>query len=576
MSHVLLIGCDPADEAILESNLRQARHQTHVHDALEGGIDQVLARPWDAVVTPSLGPAGAFADDIAGRLSSLVWRPLATVLVYESPIQEPEAGIDAMTCGADLFVDRGHIEALIPALQSGLRGKRRMSEQVERIRQGALRVQRLRQAKTETSEVAADRLGVPGYGCILVGLGGDILGSDSRATQLLGRELRGAHLEEVAPDGALMAPFRAAQVTPQAGDTFDVMTSEPGGVRRLQSTCIPATGAKGQVAIVLIQEVPAAQHAGTPPGARLPASWVQSVTRVRRSMGASRIQAASRAGAMLRSRVRQCADVRSPLGLVGEPGVMRSHIARCVHYENPMGGVFHEVRSQAFSARGLEAELFGPGGAVTRLESADTLLVTHLGSVPPELQRRLSQSLAGTGPEPLAARLMVSAPNDYEGVVPELRMHLEGNTLMVPSLRERPEDVPGLAREALAGLSSLRPIPAIDESAIAALRVAHLPGNFDDLEEAMRVALAVSGGTTITSESLPQEVLQPVESSSSEWCQAPWSITDADPISFEVYERKAIQRALASCRGDKVAAAQMLEVGRSTLYRKLRSLGLEA
>lgn len=576
MSHVLLIGCDPADEAILESNLRQARHQTHVHDALEGGIDQVLARPWDAVVTPSRGPAGAFADDLAKRLSSLVWRPLATVLVYESPIQEPEAGIDAMTCGADLFVDRGHIEALIPALQSGLRGKRRMAEQVERVRQGALRVQRLRQAESQPAGVATDRHCVPGYGCILVGLGGDILGSDSRAAQLLGRELRGAHLEDVAPDGALMAPFRAAQVTAQIGDTFDVLTSEPSGVRRLRSTCIPARGDNGQVAIVLVHEVPASQQAGTPTNARLPASWVQSVTRVRRSMGASRIQAASRAGAKLRSRVRECAVVRNPLGLVGEPGVMRSHIARCVHYENPMGGVFHEVRSQAFSPRGLEAELFGVGGAVGRLEPADTLLVTHLDSVPADLQRRLCQSLSGTGPDPLAARLMVSAPKGYEGVVAELQSHLEGSTLVVPSLRERPEDMPALAREALAGLTSLRPIPTVDEGAIAALRVAHLPGNFDDLEEALRVALAVSGGSTIGSDSLPQDVLQPVEPGGSEWCQAPWSITDADPICFEVYERKAIQRALASCRGDKVAAAQMLAVGRSTLYRKLRSLGLEA
>ena len=54
----------------------------------------------------------------------------------------------------------------------------------------------------------------------------------------------------------------------------------------------------------------------------------------------------------------------------------------------------------------------------------------------------------------------------------------------------------------------------------------------------------------------------------------PWDITDEDPISLELYEKKALMRALDECDGDKLQAAKLLKVGKSTLYRKLKRLGI--
>jgi two-component system response regulator HydG len=54
----------------------------------------------------------------------------------------------------------------------------------------------------------------------------------------------------------------------------------------------------------------------------------------------------------------------------------------------------------------------------------------------------------------------------------------------------------------------------------------------------------------------------------------PWDITDEDPISLDLYEKKALLRALDSVRGDKLAAAKLLKVGKSTLYRKLKQFGI--
>jgi two-component system response regulator HydG len=54
----------------------------------------------------------------------------------------------------------------------------------------------------------------------------------------------------------------------------------------------------------------------------------------------------------------------------------------------------------------------------------------------------------------------------------------------------------------------------------------------------------------------------------------PWDITDEDPISLELYERKALLRALDRVGGDRLAAARLLNVGKSTLYRKLKQFGI--
>ena len=53
-----------------------------------------------------------------------------------------------------------------------------------------------------------------------------------------------------------------------------------------------------------------------------------------------------------------------------------------------------------------------------------------------------------------------------------------------------------------------------------------------------------------------------------------WHITDADPISLEHYEKKVILRAIDACNGDKQAAARLLRLGKSTMYRKIHRYGI--
>jgi len=156
--------------------------------------------------------------------------------------------------------------------------------------------------------------------------------------------------------------------------------------------------------------------------------------------------------------------------------------------------------------------------------------------------------------------------------------------VVLPTLRERMDDLPLIANRFVEQLSKGA---RIQFEAITALMQYPWPGNIVELESCLRSAhLAASvhtepGATVIISkDDLPEEILnyrfqnQGSTRSGSMELQ-PWQITDSDPISFDVYERKVILRALHHCKGNRLACARMLRLGKSTLYRKLKRLGID-
>ena len=130
----------------------------------------------------------------------------------------------------------------------------------------------------------------------------------------------------------------------------------------------------------------------------------------------------------------------------------------------------------------------------------------------------------------------------------------------------------------------------------------HWPGNVAELEDCVEQACARAGPGTIEvahltrplrghAEQMPAAAVTPVpraipriDGSSSvagthlvnatQGAPMPWVITDEDPISLDLYEKKVLLRALDSTGGDKLAAARLLHVGKSTLYRKLKKFGI--
>ena len=95
-------------------------------------------------------------------------------------------------------------------------------------------------------------------------------------------------------------------------------------------------------------------------------------------------------------------------------------------------------------------------------------------------------------------------------------------------------------------------------------RLSELPQR--DLQPKPRTHVGTPGGT--------HSPFSDIQLKSSATGLAPWDIGPEEPVSLELYEKKALLRALNETHGDKLAAARLLKVGKSTLYRKLKRFGI--
>jgi two-component system response regulator HydG len=134
--------------------------------------------------------------------------------------------------------------------------------------------------------------------------------------------------------------------------------------------------------------------------------------------------------------------------------------------------------------------------------------------------------------------------------------------IKLPPLRERRSDIPLLVSSFLEKFSdSDRPIRTISEDAMRRIMAYDWPGNIRELENAIERAMALGSGPILHVGDLPSNL----QFTSME------KMPDSDElVPLEALERRAIFRALRETAGDKLAAARLLGIGKTTLYRKLK------
>ena len=148
----------------------------------------------------------------------------------------------------------------------------------------------------------------------------------------------------------------------------------------------------------------------------------------------------------------------------------------------------------------------------------------------------------------------------------DLYFRLKVFTLLVPSLRERAEDIPVLAEMFLeqeghtAGFSA---------RSMAAMTKYPWPGNVRELQNAVKHGAVLSLGEKIELEHLPDELSQPT------LLPLP-SGEEGELVTLEEAERRHVLRVLEACGGQQVDTARVLGIGRTTLWRKLKDYGLDA
>lgn len=302
----------------------------------------------------------------------------------------------------------------------------------------------------------------------------------------------------------------------------------------------------------------------------------------------------------------------------GESGTGKELVAHALHIHSPRSShPFIAINTAAIPKDLLESELFGhEKGAFTgahsqrkgRFEQADggTLFLDEIGDMPAELQTRLLRVLAdgifyrvgGRDPVQVDVRIIAATHQNLETLVREgqfredLFHRLNVIRIKLPALRERREDIPALVRRFLkASAQEIGEEPkSINPDVIRHLSALNWPGNVRQLENTCRWLTVMAAGREIVMTDLPPELqpdsAQPAtngggtgdwQKALAAWAQQQLSLGH-DQILKEVtpqFETILIRAALTHTRGYKQEAAKLLGLGRNTLTRKIKELGLD-
>ncbi len=296
--------------------------------------------------------------------------------------------------------------------------------------------------------------------------------------------------------------------------------------------------------------------------------------------------------------VSSVADTRATVLLTGESGTGKSMIARAIHRRSGRSkGPFVEVACGALPETLLESELFGHvAGAFTGAAGekmgkflqadAGTIFLDEIGTASPAMQVKLLRVLqelkfeqvGGTKTFEVDVRVILATNEDLSRAVAEGRfrqdLYYRVNVIDIelPALRSRTSDIPQLAHSFLAEVreDSRREVTGFADDAMATLERYHWPGNVRELQNVVERAVLLGKGPIITVADLPVEV----RGSGPVIMSAPVGQKTLKEA-LEGPERQIIREVLESNGWNRNATADQLGINRTTLYKKMKRLGLE-
>jgi len=291
----------------------------------------------------------------------------------------------------------------------------------------------------------------------------------------------------------------------------------------------------------------------------------------------------------------QVAESDSTVLIEGASGTGKELFARAIHnLSRRRKKRFVAINCAALPDTLLESELFGhKAGAFTdarrdkpgRFALADggTVFLDEIGDISPAMQARLLRVLQERCVEPLGAveslkvnvRVVAATNKDLAELVrsgvfrEDLYYRVRVVHLKLPSLRQRREDIPLLIDRLVSRFNGVqgKDIAGVSSGVLARLMEHDYPGNVRELENIIEQAFVLCRGGLIELHHLPPE-LRPTGGRSSR--------DDEGPTTLESMERMLIAEALRRHEGNRTQAAADLGIDPSTLYRKLKALGIEA
>jgi len=284
------------------------------------------------------------------------------------------------------------------------------------------------------------------------------------------------------------------------------------------------------------------------------------------------------------------ANTRANVLIQGESGTGKELVAKAIHYNSP----FHDepfivINCSAISDTLLESELFGHvKGAFTdavcetrgkfEMAGKGTLFLDEIGDISPNLQSKLlrvieTRDFMKVGGEKVLkteARIIAATNQNLPALIEKGRFRedlfyrLKVVEIVLPSLRERKEDVPELVGYLLEKINrelrrNVRKVPA---DVMQALQEHSWKGNVRELENALTRAVILAKGDVVLRDNLPLEAAAAKE-------------FPAELVSLDEVEKSYILHVLQAVRWSKTRASEVLGISRPTLDKKIKDYGLE-
>lgn len=288
---------------------------------------------------------------------------------------------------------------------------------------------------------------------------------------------------------------------------------------------------------------------------------------------------------------KKVAVVDTPVLLFGETGTGKEVFARSLHQaSNRKGGPFVAVNCSAFARNLLESEMFGyRAGAFTGADKnkkglfeeahGGTLFLDEIGEMDIELQAKILRAIetqsfikaGATKPTTVDVRIIAASNRELEKAIQEglfredLYFRIAVMKIELPALRERPDDLPALCEAFVKEFSTAMKlnVTKIEPQIIERLKKYHFPGNIRELRNIIERALILNDGPVLKVKNLPPEI--------DRTAMSPVPANDSDVRTLAEAEEKHIRRILDACDGNKRRAAEILDIGEATLYRKIKT-----
>jgi DNA-binding NtrC family response regulator len=291
---------------------------------------------------------------------------------------------------------------------------------------------------------------------------------------------------------------------------------------------------------------------------------------------------------------RKAAATRSTVLLLGESGTGKEIFARAIHkWSDRRSQPFIAINCVGLSRELLESTLFGhERGAFTgaveqkkgkmELAHGGTVFLDEVGDISTELQTKLLRFLqerefervGGSRPIRVDVRIIAATNRDLSAAVEkgvfreDLFYRLNVVSLKLPPLRDRKEDIPGLANYFLKrfALETKKNFDGIADDALKKLVSYRWPGNVRELGNEIESALVLGKGPRLTLSDLPAKIISAPTSKARDTLSYHTAVDD--------FRRDLINKTLAQTQGSRVAAAKILGLQRTYLSRLIKSLRL--